>query len=87
MNGVSKYWVQRQVGMFLTYAGIIAALLFFLMPFAWIVTTSLKGNAELYDPKANPLWIRHPSLDHYVGLLRESNFLLWIGNTMLVATI
>jgi multiple sugar transport system permease protein len=64
-----------------------ALVVFALLPFAWRAATSLKGNEELYDPTANPLWIRHPSLEHYIGLLRESNFLVWIGNTMLVATV
>ena len=31
--------------------------------------TSLKTNAELYDPKASPLSIHHPSLVHYIDLL------------------
>jgi multiple sugar transport system permease protein len=29
-----------------------------LFPFTWMAATSLKTNAELYDPKANPLTIR-----------------------------
>ena len=64
-----------------------ALFVFALFPFAWMAATSLKANAELYDPTANPLWIRHPSLEHYIGLLKESNFVLWIGNTMLVAVV
>ena len=58
-----------------------------LFPFAWMAATSLKTNAELYDPKAMPLTIRHPSLVHYISLLQETNFLIWIANTMLVAAI
>jgi multiple sugar transport system permease protein len=77
-------WPRRLFGLWLPLA---ALFVFALFPFAWMAATSLKGNAELYDPKANPLWIRHPSLDHYIGLLTESNFLVWIGNTMLVATV
>jgi multiple sugar transport system substrate-binding protein len=44
MNTFSKYRLQRQIGMVLTYAGIGVALMFFLFPFVWILTTSLKGN-------------------------------------------
>src|SRR5215471_16801227 len=58
-----------------------------LFPFTWMAATSLKTNAELYDPKATPLTIRHPSLVHYISLLQETNFLTWVGNTMLVAAI
>src|SRR2546427_10637589 len=52
-----------------------------------MAATSLKTNAELYDPKAMPLAIRHPSLVHYIDLLRETNFLTWTANTMLVAVV
>src|SRR5262249_44530127 len=58
-----------------------------LFPFTWMAATSLKTNAELYDPKASPLAIRHPSLVHYISLLQETNFLTWVANTMMVAVI
>ena len=77
-------WVRRLVGLWLPLA---ALFVFALFPFAWMAATSLKANAELYDPKSNPLWIQHPSLVHYIGLIKESNFLVWIGNTMLVALV
>ena len=34
-----------------------------------------------------PLTIQHPSLVHYISLLQETNFLTWVGNTMLVAVV
>ena len=77
-------WVRRFLGLWLPLA---ALFVFALFPFAWMAATSLKANAELYDPKSNPLWIQHPSLVHYIGLIKESNFLVWIGNTMLVAVV
>lgn len=46
MTGFSKYRFRRHVGMFLTYVGIAVALIFFLFPFVWILTTSLKGNED-----------------------------------------
>src|SRR6266700_4429630 len=58
-----------------------------LFPFTWMAATSRKTNAELYDPKAMPLTIKHPSLVHYIDLLRETNFLVWVANTLLVAAI
>jgi len=77
-------WSRRLFGLWLPLGFLF---LFALFPFAWMAATSLKANAELYDPKSNPLWIQHPSLVHYIGLLKESNFLIWIGNTMLVAVV
>jgi multiple sugar transport system permease protein len=77
-------WQRRLFGLWLPLA---ALTVFCLCPFVWMVITSLKPNVELYDPKAFPLAIRHPSLEHYIELLKETNFVLWTANTMLVALI
>src|SRR5205809_3059346 len=77
-------WQKRLLGLWLPLAGFLVVALF---PFTWMAATSLKTNAELYDPNAMPLSIRHPSLVHYIDLLKETNFLIWVANTMLVAVI
>jgi multiple sugar transport system permease protein len=77
-------WRKRLLGLWLP---LILFYVIALFPFTWMAATSLKTNAELYDPKAMPLTIRHPSLVHYIDLLRETNFLTWTANTMLVAVV
>src|SRR5437660_12108426 len=77
-------WQKRLLGLWLPLAGFLVVALF---PFTWMAATSLKTNAELYDPNAMPLTIKHPSLVHYIDLLRETNFLVWVANTMLVPAI
>jgi len=77
-------WRKRLLGLWAPLALFSVVALF---PFTWMAATSLKTNAELYDPKANPLSIRHPSLVHYISLLQETNFLTWVANTMLVAVV
>ena len=77
-------WRKRLLGLWLPLTGFLVVALF---PFTWMAATSLKTNAELYDPKAMPLTIKHPSLVHYIDLLKETNFLVWVGNTMMVAAI
>jgi multiple sugar transport system permease protein len=77
-------WRRRLFGLWLPLVGFGVIALF---PFTWMAATSLKTNAELYDPKAMPLTIRHPSLVHYIGLLQETNVLTWVANTMLVAVV
>jgi multiple sugar transport system permease protein len=77
-------WRRRLLGLWVPLAMFYVVALF---PFTWMAATSLKTNAELYDPKAMPLAIRHPSLVHYIDLLRETNFLTWTANTMLVALV
>ena len=77
-------WRRRLLGLWVPLSLFFVVALF---PFTWMAATSLKTNAELYDPKAMPLAIRHPSLVHYIDLRRETNFLTWIANTMLVAVV
>src|SRR5437879_10647875 len=77
-------WRKRLFGLWAPLALFSVVALF---PFTWMAATSLKTNAELYDPKAMPLTIRHPSLVHYISLLQETNFLTWVANTMLVAVV
>src|SRR6267143_1873989 len=75
-------WRKRLFGLWLPLVAFIVIALF---PFTWMAATSLKTNAELYNPKASPLAIQNPSLVHYIDLLKETNFLTWVANTMLVA--
>jgi multiple sugar transport system permease protein len=62
-------------------------LLLALFPFYWMAITSVKPNAELYNKNMMPLLVHNPTLNHYVGLLTETSFLLWTWNTLLVAVI
>src|SRR4029079_3647580 len=64
-----------------------AALVFALFPFYWMAITSLKSNQELYSRKVMPLIVHKPTLQHYVDLLTETNFLEWTWNTFVVAVI
>ena len=57
------------------YAGLLPLIFFALFPFYFMLITSLKGDAELYDLKANPFLIRQGIvLEHYSFLLRETLF-------------
>jgi multiple sugar transport system permease protein len=77
-------WRKRLFGLWIPLVVFYVVALF---PFTWMAATSLKTNAELYNPKANPLTIHHPSLVHYIDLLTETNFLTWAANTMMVAVV
>ena len=77
-------WGKRLLGLWVPLALFCVVALF---PFTWMAATSLKTNAELYNPRASPLSIQHPSLVHYIDLLSETNFLTWVANTMLVAVV
>jgi multiple sugar transport system permease protein len=62
-------------------------LLMALGPFYWMLITSLKPNAELYNTRVMPLVVHHPSLKHYIDLLTETSFLTWTYNTTVVAVL
>ncbi len=59
--------------------------LFLLFPFYWMLITSLKPDAELYNLKINPLWVQIPTLDHFRQLLLRTHFLRWLWNTMFIS--
>jgi multiple sugar transport system permease protein len=56
-----------------------------LFPFLWMFITSIKPNAELYNVRMNPLYVLHPTLEHFRYLLRETIFLTWVYNTLYVS--
>jgi multiple sugar transport system permease protein len=56
-----------------------------LFPFFWMLITSIKPNAELYNVRMNPLYVLKPTLDHFRYLMRETIFLTWAYNTLYVS--
>jgi multiple sugar transport system permease protein len=65
----------------------LAILLFVLLfPFYWMVVTSFKPDAEMYDyTRFNPFWIAHPTLDHVKKLLFETSYPEWWVNTLVIS--
>ena len=83
---VNRHRIGRVVGHVLTYLGIGVALIFFLGPFFWIVTTSLKANNDYFA--FPPVWIPdQPSLAHYVRLFTNSSGLRYFSNSMVISTL
>ena len=83
---VKRYWARRWIGHALVYLGLAAALFFFLGPFFWIVTTSLKGNEDFFAYP--PVWIPSPpSLSHYAGLFTRSSGARYFANSMVISTL
>jgi multiple sugar transport system permease protein len=78
--------VRRRLAHGLTSLGLATALLFFLGPFFWIVTTSLKGNEDYFA--FPPVWIpAEPSLTHYVGLFTRASGLRYFLNSLLISSL
>ena len=75
-------------GKILTHLLLLPFLLFALFPFYHMTMTSLKQDKELYDRFAVPLWIKQgPTLDHYTKLFRETEFLTWTKNSLMVTVL
>ena len=76
---------------------LIPFILFALFPFYFMVITSFKADGELYNLKANPFVIQlspahpdysgGPTLEHYQLLLRDTPFLTWLFNSVLVSVL
>ena len=72
----------------LTHVLLLPFLVFALFPFYHMTMTSLKQDKELYDRFAVPLWIKQgPTLDHYTKLFRETEFLTWTKNSLMVTVL
>jgi multiple sugar transport system permease protein len=81
-----RYRLRRGLGHALTYLGLLVSLAFFLGPFFWILTTSLKGNEDFFA--FPPVWIpAEPSLAHYVALFTRSNGARYFTNSLIISTL
>jgi multiple sugar transport system permease protein len=60
-------------------------LIFLDFPFLWMLVTSLKPDADLYNPQQPPLALPRVTGEHYRKLFEQLPFGAWIGNSLLVA--
>lgn len=76
--------VARLVGYATQYLLLVFFAGFFVLPWVWMVTTSLKNPQEL---AVYPIvWVPNPiRWDNYLEAFRRAEFPLYLGNTMLVA--
>ena len=64
----------------------LAAFLFFaLFPFYWMLISSFKANPELYNLRANRLWIKNPTLEQFRDLFAKTAALQWLWNSFFVS--
>ena len=74
---------RRAVSVYLPLFVIMVVLIF---PFYWMVLTAVKPDEQLIDMDTyNPFWVVAPTLKHINKLLFESNYPLWLWNTMYVS--
>ncbi len=72
----------------LAHVGVAPFIFFALFPFYFMVITSLKQDAELYDLKGIPFLIRQGVVtEHYSFLFRETLFGRWLLNSAVVSLV
>jgi multiple sugar transport system permease protein len=69
------------------YLPLAVVLFILLFPFYWMILTSFKSLAEIFDYTRNPLWVHMPNLDNYAFLFEETDFARWSANSVLLAVL
>ena len=70
------------------YANVMPFVFFALFPFYYMVITSLKNDAELYNLKAVPFLIETGVItDHYHYLFFKTDFWTWMKNSLIISVI
>lgn len=82
MRRTSLRMLKRLFGLYLPLA---AFLIFALFPFYWMLISSFKANPELYNLRANRLWIMSPTLEQFRELFAKTAILQWLFNSFFVA--
>jgi len=72
---------------FINIVIMIIFLIFTLYPFYSMILSSFKTKNELYNPKANPLWISSPTFENYIYLFTKTNYPRWYLNSIIVTLI
>jgi ABC-type glycerol-3-phosphate transport system permease component len=69
----------------ISYAVLGIGSISFILPFIWMLTTSVKTDDQIYSYPIQ--WIPHPIVwQTYVQLFEDGPFLRYIGNTIILAT-
>jgi multiple sugar transport system permease protein len=75
---LSKAWRHRAF----TYGITIPFAIVLAFPFVWMFITSLKPEAQVYDPKK--VWSFHPTLASYGYLFHHTGYVRWLENSCFV---
>jgi len=76
-------WLRRNVGRALVYAVLVVALLFAVVPFLWVIVSSLKSNAEIFQsPFSLP---RAWRFSNYVSAWVDGHFGTYFFNSLGIA--
>ena len=79
----------RTVGARIVHVSVLVVFTILLaFPFYWMVIATFKQNIDLYTVENNPFTFNaKPTLDHLRLLFGETQFVRWLGNTVLVGAL
>ncbi|TXL69637.1 carbohydrate ABC transporter permease [Vineibacter terrae] len=75
----SRRWALRW-----SYFFLVLFAIFFLTPPIYMFITSLKSSAEI-SAATNPWWVYSPTLDNYIELLTQNQYLIFFRNSAIVS--
>lgn len=88
MAMVAGVWWKRWVFLYLPLAAFVIITLF---PFYYMAVTSIRPDREMYipwnRPNFAPFWTLKPTLEHFALLFRETLFLRWLLNTLIISVL
>lgn len=79
---VGETYYKRLIVFYIPLFMFLVAMLF---PFYWMLITSMKPDAELYNVRNAPFFVSNPTLEHWVFLFKETLFARWAINTFCIA--
>jgi len=88
MAAVTGAWWKRWVFLYLPLGAFVIVTLF---PFYYMAVTSIRPDREMYipwnRPNFAPFWTLKPTLEHFALLFRETLFLRWLLNTLIISVL
>ncbi|MGD9055051.1 MAG: carbohydrate ABC transporter permease [Desulfobacterales bacterium] len=80
---------RKKIGIRIAHWGSLTVFAFFAsLPFLWMLITTFKQDADLYNRSNNPfIFNSAPTLEHLQYLFNETLFLKWLFNTAWVGTL
>ncbi len=77
---------RKLVDVTLYYLALLFYLVLAVFPIYWMAMATLKDDYDLVDPDVSPFWFRRPlGLNHFTYLFTQTNFLVWLQNTFIIA--
>lgn len=74
----------HRFGHVLHFLGLVLVLAFTLFPFYWMVSSSLKDQADLLA--SPPVWLFTPTLDHYREIFEDPKIISSVMHSLIIAT-